>query len=102
MLALMASPASADWLERGVIAASVADFVATEQMLARCPSCYEANPLGGSTGKRLALKAASGALVVVVNRKIAKKHPRAAKVLAGLLIGAYAGAAVHNMRLGRR
>lgn len=88
-----------DWLERGVIAASAADYLSTEHMLAGCQNCYERNPLGQSQGSRLALKVASGALVTVVNRKIEKKHPKAAKVLRIILIGAYTGAAIHNMRL---
>lgn len=102
-LVLWASPAvSGDWLERGVLAASMADLLSTEHMLSGCAGCYERNPLGQTRGSRIALKAASGVLVTVVNRKIEKKHPKAAKVFRIILIGAYTGAAVHNMRLSQK
>lgn len=100
---LLAAPASAgDWLERGMLAASAADLLSTEHMLRTCPGCYERNPLGSDTGSRVALKVASGALVVAVNRKVAKKHPKAAKVFYAVLIGVYSGATIHNLRQGRR
>lgn len=101
-LVFLAGPAVAgDWLERGVLAASAADMLSTEHMLANCSTCYERNPLAQSTGSRVALKVASGALVTVVNRKIERKHPKAAKVFRVVLIGLYAGATIHNMRLSR-
>jgi hypothetical protein len=98
---LLTAQAHADSLERGLIAASVADFASTELVLRTCGGCYERNPLGQSTGSRLALKAAGGFVTVGAYRWLRPRHPKAAKLLTISLIVLYSGATANNLRRAR-
>ena len=100
-LLLSAQAAQADRLELGVLAVSVADLASTEYGIRSCSPCYESNPLLRSTGSRAALKAASGALVIVGTRKLAKTNPKAARFLKMGLIVLYSGATANNLRRAR-
>src|SRR3990167_4419556 len=100
-LLLSAQAVQADRLELGVLAASVADLASTEYGIRSCSACYESNPLLRSTGSRAAIKAASGALVIVGTRKLAETHPKAAKALKVGLIVLYSGATANNLRRAR-
>ncbi len=94
---LAGTGASADTLDELVIGASAADLVTSEIALSR-PGTAEANPLGGSTAARIALKVAGTAAVLVVSRKVGHKTSRVLKVIAFL---AWSGAAVHNATVRR-
>ena len=100
-LLLSAQAAQADRLELGVLTASMADLASTECGIRSCSACYESNPLLRSTGSRAAFKAASGAVVIVGTRKLAKTNPKAARFLKVGLIVLYSGATANNLRRAR-
>ena len=85
-----------------VVAGNIMDLATTVQAI-REGRAREANPLmRGSTGKMVAVKAATTAAEVYLLEQLAKKHPKAAFVAALTLGGIGAGLAAHNSRVGKK
>ena len=103
LLAAVPAVQAGDWLERGVVASSVADLASTEFGLRRCSGCYESNPvMGGSLGSRVALKTLGTAVVIAGARKLEPKHPKWSKGLKIGMIVVFSGATVNNLHRARR
>ena len=101
LLVLLASPASADWLERGVIAASVADLATTYAGLRA--GGREVSPLIHGTGSALAVKAMTtgGVLLLDLHLRRRGKHGQA-KALKIAAIVVWGSCAAWNVRQTRR
>lgn len=96
MIVLLASSALALGL------AGSADLVSTEIAL-RHGAAYEANPFMQSRAARVGVKAAMGATVYVISRKLEKRGKRGtAKALVWTTVGVWTGAAVWNLHQARK
>jgi len=81
-LFLLVAPAGCDdsWV---IVVGSAADLASTEYALAQNPTgLREGNPLLREQGTRIALKLAGTAALVYVYKRVKKKDPRAARVVA--------------------
>jgi hypothetical protein len=87
-------PRDLAWLAGG----ATVDLVGTEFGLARNPGAYEMNPLGQTTGKRMAVKLGSIVVVGLVCRELRKDgHDKAARWVAIVGGGAWAAAGTANV-----
>ena len=91
---LTCNTVDADWLETSLIAAATADIVTTE--IAISHGAIELNPFLQNQSLRIAAKAGSSAVFIVVYRKVKKGHPKGAKVFMIAAISVWATAAIWN------
>lgn len=78
---------------------ALADLISTEIALQR-PNAYESNPLLANRGVRLGAKAAEVAALTLLDRQLAKRSPRGAKILRVMAIASRCALAAHNLRQG--
>jgi hypothetical protein len=90
-------------MKEGLLAASLlaganwADYRTTQQALARCTTCFEANPLIGREGERLApVKLASAALETWAFLELRKKGKKRAWAFVAGVVGVNLALAAHN------
>ena len=93
-LCLVGSLANADGLEAALVAAATADIATTEYAISQ--GAVELNPFLQNQSTRIAVKAGSTAVFIVVYRKVKKKHPTGAKAFMITVISVWATAAVWN------
>lgn len=73
------------------------DLASTEWALSQCANCREGNPLGQTVERRVALKVATTAAVVVVCHRLRKGgHHRSATTLRWIAFGIQLAAATNN------
>lgn len=75
-----------------------ADLLSTERALARCPSCYEKNPLGQSRALRVGLATAFTTGETFLVCRLSRRHRTMAKVVIVALVGGKLLIAAHNWR----
>ncbi len=85
----------------GLITMQAADLVSTERALSR-PGAYEVNPIGQSTGTRLAMKAATTAGTLYLASKLGTNHPRLAQCFVYGVSAVIGAVALHNAQIGAR
>ena len=86
-----------------VVAGGAADLMATGWALSRCPTCYEANPLGVNVEARLALKTGGMAGACWLSYKLERRgHRKAAKIFSRTWFFLSMGLAVNNVVHGIR
>ena len=100
LLTLSASSAqAADRLDLGLYAAAAADLATTTLAFKTIPGARDANPAIHGPTSALAVKAASTAAILLMDRHLKRTgHPRAAKVLKIAAIVVWGTCAAHNAR----
>ena len=89
------------WQEGLIIGSALADLASTEYAL-RLPGAYEANPLMGSGGVRVAVKAVATGAVLWLYRSLEKHEHRGwARFILVWSVALWAGAAAWNVSLAR-
>jgi len=94
-LSLACSPVQADWLEASLIAAATADLATTELGISQ--GAVELNPFLQNRSARIAAKAGSTAVFIVVYRKVKKEHPKGAKAFMITAVSLWTAAAIWNL-----
>ena len=77
-----------------------ADAYSTDMAL-RNPNVTEANPLMQNQGTRIGIKAAEVVTLTLIDRAIAKKNPKAAKIMRVVVFASRIALAAHNMQNAR-
>ena len=84
-----------------IIGGNLADYVSTEIALQR-PGTREANPLGQTGPRRIALKSIGTTVQLLMVRALGTRSPRTARVVGWTAGICLTSVAAHNLQQGRR
>lgn len=96
-----ACAADLDKSEAAFLTASLADLASTEYVLRTCAGCREANPLMQSTGSRVMVKTAAAVGTITLYRTLKRDHPKAAKIVLGVVTVGFGGLAIRSWTVKR-